>query len=281
MSVPMIDGIEEIADRYDHFILDIFGVIHDGIRPFEGTVRCLQALKDAGKQTCLLSNSPRRVRGATSQMEMMGIARNLFDHAVTSGEATYLSLRDRDPSLGDDCWFIGTPAVSEIMDGLDLNVVHGPEDASFIPGTENSAVEILKRQLEIAADRNLPMICANPDLVVNIGNTQHECAGTFAAYYEDELGGRVIYHGKPHAPVYEMCYNLLGSPDKSTICAVGDSFHTDITGANRFGIDSVMNLVGIHQDEVLSGGRIDQKKMRAMLESASERPTYMLAGFDW
>lgn len=281
---PMLSGLHEIVEQYDAFILDIFGVIHDGIKPFDGTVRCLEALKDAGKQTCLLSNSPRRVSGATGQMSTMGIPPELYDHCVTSGEATYQALKNRDASLGDDCWFIGTSLVSEIIEDIGLNMVHGPEQASFIlnsiPGTETAQVDILKQQLQTAAHKNLPMICANPDLVVNIGRVQYQCAGTFAAYYE-ELGGSVIYHGKPHAPVYEMCYELLGSPDKSKICAVGDSFHTDITGANGFGIDSVMNLVGIHWEEILSGGRIDPKKMHDMLCSASTHPTYMLAGFDW
>ena len=145
MSIPFIEGVEEIVDSYDYFILDIFGVIHDGIRPFEGTVNALKMLQSMGKRTCLLSNSPRRVSGATGQMEMMGIPRSLYDHAVTSGEATYLALKNRDESLGDDCWFIGTEGVSEILHGLDLNIVSGPEDASFIlnsiPGTEASAVE--------------------------------------------------------------------------------------------------------------------------------------------
>lgn len=281
---PLISGLHDIAARYDCFILDIFGVIHDGIRPFEGTVRTLEALKEHGKDVCLLSNSPRRVAGATGQMQGMGIARDLYDHAVTSGEATYQALKHRDEALGDDCWFIGTAGVSEIIDGVGLNLVDGPEDASFIlnsiPGTEASAVEVLKKQLQTAADKSLPMICANPDLVVNIGRTQHQCAGTFAAYYE-EIGGRVVYHGKPHSPVYEMCYELLGRPDKARVCAVGDSFHTDIAGANSFGIDSAMNLVGIHYEEILSAGRIDARKMHDMLASASTHPTYLLAGFDW
>ncbi len=281
---PLINGVQEIAELYDYFILDIFGVIHDGIKPFPGTLKCLQELKNMGKATCLLSNSPRRVNGAVGQMDNMGISGGLFDHAVTSGEATFQALKHRDETLGDDCWFIGTSVVSEILEGLDLNLVDGSEDASFIlnsiPGTETSAVEILKKQLQIAADKGLPMICANPDLVVNIGVTQYECAGTFAKYYE-ELGGHVIYHGKPHGPVYEMCYELLGSPDKTKVCAIGDSFHTDITGANRFGIDSVMNLVGIHWEEIVTNGDIDPRKMHAMLSAQSTHPTYMMSGFDW
>lgn len=280
----LLSGLHEIAEQYDAFILDIFGVIHDGIHPFPGTHRALQGLREMGKATCLLSNSPRRVAGATGQMEAMGIPHDLYDHAVTSGEATYQALKHRDASLGDDCWFIGTVYGSEITEGVGLNIVDRPEDASFIlnsiPGTESSAVEILKQQLDVAANKQLPMICANPDLVVNIGSAQHECAGTFAKLYED-MGGQVIYHGKPHAPVYEMCYELLGKPDKTKICAIGDSFHTDITGANRFGIDSVMNLVGIHWEEMTTNGDIDPRKMHAMLDAQTTHPTHMMAGFDW
>ena len=280
----MLSGMRQIADEYDAFILDIFGVLHDGIQAFPGTVECLEQMRDAGKQVCLLSNSPRRTEGAAAQMEMMGIGRDLYDHIVTSGEATYQALKNRDASTGDDCWFIGNDYGSEITEGMGLRVLNGPEDARFIlnsiPGTEARIVELLRQQLELAASRNLPMICANPDLVVNIGSVQYECAGTFAAYYE-ELGGEVIYHGKPHAPVYEMCYAVLGQPDKSKICAVGDSFHTDIRGANNFGIDSVMNLVGIHWDEILSDGRIDPQKMRDMLDRAETHPRAMIAGFEW
>ena len=157
MSVPLIEGLEEIAGAYDHFILDIFGVIHDGIRPFGGTIRCLQMLQDMGKQTCLLSNSPRRADGACGQMAAMGIPRSLYDHAVTSGEATYQALKSRGDALGDDCWFIGNDYGSEITEGMGLNILSGPEGASFIlnsiPGTEASSVEILKQQLQIAADK--------------------------------------------------------------------------------------------------------------------------------
>ncbi len=278
MSTPLLSGLSEISDNYDAFILDIFGVIHDGLRPFAGTLDCLTHLRAAGKRVCLLSNSPRRASGAAAQMESMGIGRDLYDHIVTSGEATYEALRSRGDAMGDDCWFIGTAMVSEILEGQDLNLVNGPEDASFIlnsiPGTEASAVEVLKAQLQVAADNGLPMICANPDMVVNIGNTQHECAGTFAKIYED-MGGRVTYHGKPYAPVYERCYDLLGHPDKARLCAVGDSFHTDIAGARAFGIDSVMNLVGIHWEEAEDIGT------ERLLEQQAHIPTYLISGFAW
>lgn len=287
----MIDGISKLADIYDHFILDIFGVVHDGLRPFPGTVEALGMLKKAGKQTCLLSNSPRRAEGAIAQMEAMGIARDLYDHVVTSGEATHHALKSRDDDFhracGQDCWFIGTPVMTEVLEGIDLNLVDGPENASFIlnaiPGTAPSAVRQLLERFKTACAMNLPMICANPDLVVNIGEEQFECAGTFAGIYED-MGGRVLYHGKPHAPVYERCHALLGRPDKKSVIALGDSLHTDIAGANNFGIDSAFNLVGIHWEEVRldhAPAEADLDKVRTIVEKQPHRPQFAMAGFRW
>ncbi len=283
----IISGLSDIADRYDHFILDIFGVIHDGIEPFAGTIECLSALQRAGKQVCLLSNSPNRATRAVWYMEQMGIPRSLYHHIVTSGEATHLSLKDFEAEYGRDCWLIGTEMMAEVFEGYDINIHDGPHQASFvlnsIPGTHKTSKESFLNNLRVAADRGLPMICANPDLVVNIGKEQYECAGTFAKYYEEELGGAVVYHGKPHAPVYEQCYELLGRPDKSRICAVGDSFHTDITGANNFGIDSVFNIEGIHQEEAYCpvNGGVDNERIETMLKSQVQKPTYVMAGFQW
>ncbi len=287
----LLSGLCEIIDKYDNFIIDIFGVIHNGIHPFPETIKTLEHLKSRNKQICLLSNSPKRAEGAINQMISMGIASELYDHVVTSGEATFHALSAREDefhaSCGRDCWFIGADWLFESLNGLDLNYKSGPEDASFIlnaiPGTESSAVETLKSQLAIALNKNLPMICANPDLVVNIGDQQHECAGTFARIYED-MGGRVVYHGKPHAPVYERCHELLGQTDKSKILAIGDSLHTDIAGAHDFGIDSVFNLVGIHWEEVQldhTPGEADIEKIHTLVAQNPHRPTYVTNGFSF
>ncbi len=285
----MIKGVSDIINTYDHFILDIFGVVHDGIHPFPGTIEALEYLKNSGKQICLLSNSPRRAGGAAQQMKTMGIGRDLYDHIVTSGEATYHALKERPDAFhqncGHDCWFIGTGLMFEMLDGLDLNILDGPEGASFIlnaaPGADDGYEKSLDAPLKAAIKMGLPMICSNPDLVVNIGDTQYLCAGTYAAAYEGK-GGKVVYHGKPHAPVYERCHALLGRPEKSKVVAIGDSLHTDIAGANGFGIDSVFNLVGIHWEEVQldhAPGEADLAKIEAMLEEQHHKPTYTMAGF--
>ncbi len=283
-----IAGLQEIAERYDHFIIDIYGVLHDGIEAFPDTLECLSQLKAAGKEICLLSNSPRRAPGTVFQMEnYFGIPRGTYDHIVTSGEATYNDLKTRKEILGERCWFIGKSVMEEVTDGLGYTLLDDPANADFVL---NSIPELgdrdrakLMRDLQTAADKNMPMLCANPDLVVNIGPHQYECAGTFAAHYET-LGGAVTYHGKPHAPVYEWAWELLGRPPKGKILAIGDSLHTDIAGANGFGIDSCFNLVGIHWEEVQldhSPGTTDLAKIRHILETQAHSPTYSMAGFNW
>jgi len=281
----IISGVSEIVDQYDCFILDVFGVIHNGIDLFAGTTKCLQELKAAGKRVCLLSNSPRRAHIVGSQILGKGLPdENLFGHVMTSGEATYQALQGMEKS--QRCWFIGADIGQEVLDGHDFEQVDGPENADFVLNSmigqrgEDKAGVI--EDLKVAAGRKLPMICANPDLVVNIGAEQYECAGTFAALYE-EMGGGVTYHGKPHAPVYEACYEFLGRPDKSRICAVGDAFHTDVAGANAFGIDVVWNIEGIHEDEVSCdlSGEIDDRLIEEMVREKVHIPTYVTKGFGW
>lgn len=278
----MIQRLSAIASNFDHFIIDIFGVIHDGIRPFPDTVHTLRTLKAEGKQICLLSNSPRLNNRVVQHMEDIGIPRSLYDHIVTSGEATHADL-SRPQWHGKACWFIGKSFINDLSN-LNLRFVDGPDTADFIlnsiPGTGATEVEILTRQLKTAVAKNLPMICANPDLVVNIGTEQHECAGTFAALYE-QLGGPVTYHGKPHAPVYETCHALLGHPDKSRIAAIGDSLHTDIAGANRFGVKGIWNLEGIHWEELTQNRAPSPEKIEALIARQPHKPDFIIKGFSW
>ncbi len=281
----IIGGLSEIADRYDCFILDVFGVIHNGIDLFEGTAKCLQELKAAGKQVCLLSNSPRRAHVVGTQIIGKGLPdEGLFQHVMTSGEATYQVLQGM--TGGQRCWFIGADIGQEVLSDHDFEQVRGPEETDFVLnsliGQSGEDKAGIVQALRVAADRGVPMICANPDLVVNIGAVQYECAGTFAKLYE-EMGGAVTYHGKPHAPVYEQCFEFLGRPDKSRICAVGDAFHTDVAGANGFGIDVIWNIEGIHEEEVSCdvSGVIDDGLIVEMLRSKAQKPTYVTKGFRW
>lgn len=275
MSVPLIDGISAIADRYDHFILDIWGVLHNGVTLFPGTVECLEAMQAAGKRVVLLSNTPSLGFDITAQLEAMGVSRSLYHGIITAGDSTRAALTGHS---GKRCWFASRgEQFGRLVDGIDIQLSDCPDDADIflnaLGGMEGEEDPVYA-DLDRAAAMGLPMICANPDLVVNVGDSLYYCAGTYAAYYE-KIGGQVEYHGKPHAPVYERVYEILGRPDKSRICAVGDSFHTDIAGANGFGIDCVFNAEGIHQEELAALG------VDGVLAQHDHKPSYVLNGFEW
>lgn len=279
-----IDGLREVADQYDGFILDIFGVIHNGLELFPGTMQCLQELKDRGKRVVLLSNTPKRGFESAQDLLKLGISEDLYTGIVTAGDSAHEKLKEFN---GQKCWFAGTEVFEALLDGINLIKQDTPDDAEFIlnaiTGLYAWPADEIKNALEQAQKRNLPMICSNPDLVVNIGDEQHICAGTYALYYE-EIGGYVSYHGKPHIPVYEEAQAILSIDDKSKILAVGDALHTDIQGANNFGIDSVFNLVGIHWEEVQldhAPGKADIEKIKIVVENQPHHPTYALGGFAW
>ncbi len=282
-----IQGLSEIANRYDGFIIDLFGVIHNGVQLYPDTISTLQNLKDKNKAVCFLSNSPRRAESARGQCISMGLPEELTPPAMTSGEATYAALSDFVENYGPHCWFLGNTIVKELKAGLGTDLADGPEKADFIlnaiPGTGPTHKAELIENLKIAAARKTPMICANPDLVVHVGEHLYECAGTFAKIYE-EMGGPVTYFGKPHLPVYERAHDLIGNLPKEKICAIGDSFHTDIAGAQAFGIDSIFNLAGIHREELgldPATKSVDSKALQDLIARQTHMPTYVMEGFTW
>jgi len=283
-----LDGIGAIADRYDHYILDIWGVIHNGIAPFTGTIACLQSLKAQNKSILLLSNTPDRSHTVADNLTAMGVTPDLYDHILTAGESAWLGLQNRADQFHQDCGtFCFCPGddfradengIPLFFQDLDVTFVDDPADATFFLNACGGATDSLDHQWDqtkAALAHNLPMICTNPDLVVHVGDELYVCAGTFAKYYE-ENGGAVLYHGKPHTPIYEMAHSLLGRPDKSRMLAVGDSLHTDIQGANSFGIDSVFNFSGIHGEELANGDGLDD-----VLGGQPHRPQYALDEFKY
>ena len=284
-----IHGMREVASDYDGFVLDLWGVVHDGVQPYPGVLDCLAALLAAGKRVALLSNAPRRAYDVVNRIAAIGVPGGLYHAVMSSGEEAWQYLQRRDDpfyaGLGPKCLHICSDRDLEIRVGLDLDYVETAEAADFIlntgPAGWDDTLEDYAPILAAASERGLKMVCANPDLMVNHGAKLALCAGALAVHYET-IGGAVRWHGKPYPSVYGSCLELLGIADKSRILAVGDSLRTDIAGANGAGIDSLLIAgQGIHVDEFAGGGGIDLARVAAAAGAAGVRPTIVGARFNW
>src|SRR5580704_16294755 len=193
MTLRLIDGMRGLAPDYDGFILDLWGVVHDGTAPFPGVLDCMERLIAAKKRVVLLSNAPRRADDVMRRIEKLGVPAWLYHGVMSSGEEAWQHLRGRDDpfyaALGRRCLHIGSERDLEIREGLELEYVDCPEEAQFIlntgPAGWDDRIEDYEPLLRKAIDRDLPMVCANPDLVVMRGSTLHLCAGALARWYEE------------------------------------------------------------------------------------------------
>jgi HAD superfamily hydrolase (TIGR01459 family) len=288
MDIRLIDRLSELAPRYDGFILDLWGVIHDGAAPLPGAVECLAALRDRGKRVALLSNAPRRAADVVAQITRIGVP-PLYDHVMSSGEEAWRHLARRDDPfyarLGRRCLHIGSERDTGMRVGLPLEFVDDVAEAELIlntgPAGWDDRIEDYDPVLQAARARDLPMICANPDLVVLYRGRLALCAGALAQRYE-ELGGHVRWHGKPHPAIYDACLGLLGIADRARILAIGDSLSTDIAGAAAAGLDSLLIAGGVHAEEFAAAdGAPDLRRVGAALAEVSYRPIAVARRLRW
>ena len=248
-----MSGFGALAARYDGFIVDLWGVVHNGVRPYPGVMDCLARLRAEGKPVVFLSNAPRRAATVAKGLAEMGITASFYAGIMSSGEAVHLALRDRTDefsALGRRFYHLGPERDRDVYEGLDYTQVDDPAAAEFLLNTGPDDLlgaqdpELYAPVLEAALKAGLPMFCANPDLEVVRDGVRIICAGLLAAHYR-AAGGVVIERGKPDAAIYEPTLALLGTKRTRTL-AVGDSLRTDITGAKSAGIDSCWVLSGIH-----------------------------------
>jgi HAD superfamily hydrolase (TIGR01459 family) len=288
LTLRLIDGMRAVAPQYDGFILDLWGVAHDGIAPFPGVLDCMERLIGAGKRLVLLSNAPRRSDDVVRRIARIGVPERLYHAVMSSGEEAWQYLHRRDEpfyaALGWRCLHIGSERDLEIREGLGLVFVDMPAEADFIlntgPAEWDDTIEDYAPVLEAAHARRLPMVCANPDLVVIHDGRPALCAGALAEQYE-AIGGRVRWHGKPYPSVYDSCLGLLGIADRRRILAIGDSLRTDIAGAERAGIDSLLIAGGVHAAEFGGDGALDRERIAGATEKAGVHPIGVAARFVW
>jgi HAD superfamily hydrolase (TIGR01459 family) len=249
----------------------------------------MRRLRERGKRVAVLSNAPRRASEVARRSAELGILPALYDAIHSSGEETWLHLKERPDafhrSLGRAAYHLGPERDRGLLEGLELDETTDLGTASFLLNTgahlAQSEVADYEPILEPAARRGLPMVCANPDLEVIRGGRREICAGMLALRYE-ELGGTVRYHGKPHESVYRRILPQLGA-DRARILAVGDSLRTDIAGARRAGIPALLVTGGIHAEElgVAAGGHPDPELLAGICARAGERPDLAVPAFVW
>lgn len=287
---PILPGVSATADAYDGFVLDLWGVLHDGVAAYPGAVDALERLRAAGKRIVLLSNSPGRRASVAERMAGLGVVPALYDALVTSGETAHAAMRDRPDdahrALGRRAYLLGPPRDDGILRGLPgIERVSTPAEADFVVNTGADAIDetadLYDPVLDAALARGLPMICANPDLEVMVGDRMAICAGLIAERYAAR-GGRVIWHGKPHPGVYAICRSVLGLPD-DRVMAVGDTLRTDVAGAKAAGFAAALVTVGIHRDDLGThdGRAPDPTRLAALLARATHRPDVVLPRFVW
>jgi HAD superfamily hydrolase (TIGR01459 family) len=290
MKIQLIGGLAELGAAYDGFILDVWGVVHQGGDAFGEAVECLERLQAAGKRVIFLSNAPRRAEKIADQLEEKGIARALYDAVLSSGEAARLAFETGDEAalkqLGGRYFLLAAPGDDDLLHGLDYAPSATVSEADFLLaiGLSEARPSLAAHEalLQEAASHGLTMVCVNPDHEVIRLGARELCAGALAARYE-QLGGAVAYVGKPHPLVYRLSLELLGISQKARVLAIGDGLKTDISGAHAAGIDALLVTGGLLAD-ALGVSRMETPAPDALAEvcrQANECPRAAIPALRW
>ncbi len=275
-----MSGFGGLAGDYDGFIVDLWGVVHDGVSLYPGALDCLERLRAAGKPVVFLSNAPRRPSGIAAALAGMGVGAGLYTGIMSSGEAVHLGLRDRTEAfseLGRRLYHLGPVRDRDVFETLDYEEVFDPAGADFILNTGPDDIlgpqdpELYRPVLVAGLKARVPMVCANPDFEVIRDGRRIICAGYLAELYKAD-GGVVIQRGKPDAAIYGPVLAMLGTSRERTL-AVGDSLRTDIVGAQNVGVDSCWVLSGIHA--------LHPENASAEAAAHGVSPRAILSGFGW
>lgn len=285
-SPTPIQGLSELAGRYDVLLCDVWGVIHNGRESFPEACAALARFRAEVGPVILISNAPRPHGPIIDQLDALGVPRAAWTTLVTSGDATRVLLAERAPG---PVWKIGPERDAPLYEGIDL-AEGGPQDATFISVTgpyddENDEPGDYRDRFISCVGRGLDLICANPDIVVQRGDRLIYCGGALAQLYES-LGGRAIMAGKPYAPIYEMALKQaeaeLGRPiDAARVLCVGDGLPTDVRGANARGLDILFVANGIHGAETVGSDGLDMEVIDDLLRQEGLQATWAIPDMAW
>jgi HAD superfamily hydrolase (TIGR01459 family) len=285
-SPQVVQGLSELASRYDVLLCDVWGVIHNGRESFPAACAALARFRAEVGPVILISNSPRPWEPVAGQLDGLSVPREAWTRLVTSGDATRLILAERAPG---PAWKVGPERDAPLYEGLDLSF-SDPQDARFISVTgpfddENDEPEDYREAFAACAARGLELICANPDIVVQRGDKLIYCGGALAQLYAS-LGGRVTMAGKPHPPIYHLSLaeaekRLGRAVDRRRVLCVGDGLPTDIRGANAQNLDVLFIGAGIHAAETIGPEGLRLPIVQDLLRQEGLQATWAMAELVW
>ena len=284
-AIPFAERFAPLAAGYDAVLSDVWGVIHNGVVATPEPCDALMRFRAKGGTVALITNAPRPGAVVTRFLDKLNVPREAYDTIVSSGDVTRAVIVKRS---GKNVFHIGPERDLGIFEGLDLRFVP-LEQADYVVCTgltddETETPESYRALLTEVRERKLFMICGNPDLVVERGDKLVYCAGAVADLY-GELGGEVLYAGKPHPPIYQECLSRIaalrgGEPPRARVLAIGDSVRTDLTGATNMGIDCLFVTAGIHAEE-LGRERPETAALDEIFASAPVKPKAVTNKLKW
>ncbi|MBG77780.1 MAG: TIGR01459 family HAD-type hydrolase [Alphaproteobacteria bacterium] len=288
-----LKGLSDISDSYGGFIIDQWGVLHDGEKTYDGVVDCLKELKSRNKQVIILSNSGKRAQENKERLKKVGIGPSLYNEIVTSGEMTWRGLSAQDEGffagLGRKCYLISRGGDTSVVDGIDIELVDDPAEANFllISGSDapQKTLADYEPALKVAVRKGLVALCANPDSKGVMGTQNVMGPGTIARRYAD-FGGVVHYIGKPHKPIYQYCMKMLqekGVYPGETVM-IGDSMSHDILGGALAGIDTCLIRGGLHAASFKGVSNLydlDKALNNLAAQYNGVHPKYLLSTMKW
>lgn len=274
-----ITTLGEITAQFDVVLSDVWGVLHNGVSVFPDAAIALEDARKAGKTVVLITNSPRPAPGVVAQLRALGIPDSAYDRIVTSGDVTRGLIAEGPKKV----FLLGPERDLPLLDGLAVEIVPEAEAESVVCtgffDDETETPEDYADMLKGFLARSVPMICANPDLVVERGERIIPCAGAMAAYYE-QLGGEVRIAGKPHTPIYQACLaaaqEVRGPFAQERILAIGDGMPTDVKGALSNGLQLLYISGGIHAAEYTLNGQTDEALLNAYLKGQGAAPGWWM-----
>ena len=293
MTAPLLtDHFAMLAPDYDAVLSDVWGVVHNGVAATPEACEALTRFRDQGRTVVLISNAPRPGAQVRKFLDHLKVPHSAYDAIVTSGDVTRDVVAKR---AGQKFYLIGPERDHTIFTGLDIPPFSTPEDAEYVVCTglfddEVETPDDYRERLAQLRARNLFMLCANPDVLVERGDKLVYCAGALADAYA-EMGGEVYYAGKPYRPLYDLALaeteharaarGLAGRPPLKRVLAIGDSVRTDLKGANDLGIDCLFVTAGIHPEELGGRDTPDARLLQSIFADAKIHPKAVTRRLVW